>query len=192
MDPTVATFIGDHPNITFRRAKNLKDTLVHSHFWKQKNKTFQWLQTTGFMKCHNCKVCQIACNTKEIIWANKKIWKIQKLITCKTQFVVYVIEWPCHLKYVGSTICELKKRILEHVRATIAKDRSNAVAKHMEQAHNSDWKQLRFYNIETVEQHVRGGNRERKLRQRESRQILALRTYMPHGLNQGEELYVHL
>lgn len=96
------------------------------------------------------------------------------------------------MKYIGSTICELKKCILEHIRATINHDRSNAIAKHMETTHQSDWKLLKFYGLEIVTLNERGGDRTKKLRQRESKQIINFRTMTPWGLNQSEELYTNL
>lgn len=82
--------------------------------------------------------------------ANTKMWQIRDLITCKTKFVVYTVECPCGKKYIGSTTCELKKRILEHTRATQNKHKNNAIAKHMEILHNSNWKLLKFYAIDHV------------------------------------------
>lgn len=163
--------MGDHPCLTFRRTKNLKDMLVHSHY-KPKKKQTTWLQYTGFFKCTNCKMCTIAKNTKEIEMANKKKWTIKQRITCKTPFIIYIVECPCHLKYIGSTTCEFKKRILEHVRATTNTDRSNAIAKHMDKHHGGNWKLLSFYAVEYVEIQIRGGDREKILRQKESRHIM--------------------
>lgn len=191
LDNTIGKLMGKHPIITYRRAKNVKDQLVHSHF-KGKKGTDSWLQTKGFVKCHNCKVCQITKPTTEVHMANNKMWKIQELITCKSQYTIYLIECPCPLKYVGSTICELKKRVLENVRAKTNKDRNNSVAKHMELHHNGDWKTLKFFGLETVPPNPRGGNRGKILRQKESRHILKMRMMMPYGLNQSEELYIHL
>lgn len=155
----VYRIMGNHPSLTFRRATNLKDMLVHSHFKNRKKQTTR-LQSVGFFKCANCKVCTIAKNIKEITMAYKKKWIIKQRITCRSQFVIYIIECPCSLRYVGSTTCELKKRILEHVRATVNTDRTNAIAKHMEKLHEGNWKSLTFFAVEQVEQQSWGGDRE--------------------------------
>lgn len=124
--------------------------------------------------------------------ANKKKWIIKQRITCRSQFVIYIVQCPCSLRYVGSTTCELKKRILEHVRATVNTDRTNAIAKHMKKLHEGNWKSLTFFAVEQVEQQSWGGDREKILRQKEFRHILNFQTLNPKGLNQDEELHYHL
>lgn len=81
---------------------------------------------------------------------------------------------------------------MEHTRATQNKDKNNAIAKHMEILHNSNFKLLKFYAIDHVKTNIRGGNRELILRQKESCHILNFRTMAPFGLNKSEELYIHL
>lgn len=105
----------------------------------------------------------MAKNIKEITMANKKKWIIKQRITCRSQFVIYIVECPCSLRYVGSTTCELKKRILEHVRATVNTDRTNAIAKHMEKLHEGNWKSLTFLAVEQVEQQSWGRDRDKIL-----------------------------
>ena len=192
MDPTLRNITGTRPQITYRRARNIKDQLVRSHFTSKKQNNTNWLSERGFIKCNKCKACKIGRNTKEIKTRSGYMKQINKKITCKSEFVIYVIECPCKKKYVGSTTCKLHKRILEHIRAVQNKDRSYATAKHMEQHHGGKWELMKYFAVEQVPKWERGGNRELNLRCKESRWILALDTIVPNGLNLDAELHVHL
>lgn len=103
-----------------------------------------------------------------------------------------VIECDCGQKYVGSTICPLKKkRILEHIRAVKNKDTAYATAKHMMTCKNGNWLAMCYYGIDAIQLNERGGNRMKRLRQLESRYIIKLKTKTPGGMNY-DELFVHL
>lgn len=118
--------------------------------------------------------------------------KINQKITCTTKYVIYIIECNCGMRYVGSTVCMLKKRMLEHIRAFKNRDLSYATAKHLLTCQQGDWRKMQFFGIQAIPQSERGGNRTKKLRQMESRLIIQLKTKMPRGINLDEELFVHL
>ncbi|CAJ0928388.1 unnamed protein product [Ranitomeya imitator] len=90
-------------------------------------------------------------------------------------FVVYLIKYPCGLGYVGETTQHIRDRISQH-KSTIRRCKTLLpVPAHFIQ------------NNHTVIEHVslarRGGDRIKKLKERESFWIHTLQTLTPLGLN---------
>lgn len=81
--------------------------------------------------------------------------------------VVYMLECDCGLKYVGRTSRPLSVCTAEHVNIKRGL-RTHNVPKHFRNLHNRDPKCLRFWGLERVNKHWRGGNFIRHLSQRES------------------------
>ena len=69
---------------------------------------------------------------------------------------------------------------------------SYPVARHFLARHNSDATLLKFCAIQRILPFPRGCDRIQKLREHESKFIIDWQTKTPGGLNQDEELYVHL
>lgn len=106
--------------------------------------------------------------------------------------IVYCLTCPCNLSYIGSTKHPVKCRILEHARAVANQDVTYPVARHFAQYNTSNRDLLRFYCLDHVPMHERGGNCELRLRILESRLIIDLQTKVPLGLNVEEELSIHI
>lgn len=193
-DKDLTSIIGDRPLISYRRASSIQDRVIHSHFQDNRSKKTNWLekQRIGFHKCNKCKACKIAVNKQEIRDPTGRKIQITHSITCTTQFVVYVIQCCCGQMYIGSTVCTLKKRILEHIRAIKNKDLNYATANHILACQKGDWHCMTFFGLDSVPQHERMGDSTKKLRQLESKYIIRLRTKSPFGMNNDEEYYVHL
>lgn len=153
-----------------------------------------WLtkKQKGFVHCTKCKACKIGRNTQVITDFMGKPFNIMERITCETSYVVYVIECHCGLRYIGSTICPLKKRILEHLRAIHNNDTKYAILKHLKIHHEKSWKDIRYFGLITAPKNERGGDRPMKLRRLKSKMRIRFKTKTPFGLNADEELYVHL
>ncbi|XP_078525602.1 uncharacterized protein LOC144798546 [Lissotriton helveticus] len=192
-DSVLADDLPAYPLITFSRARSLSDMLVSSHLKKPTPKANSLKRMAGFFPCGHCKACSGSKRVLsfEISDTGMKV-PIKHFITCSSQFVVYCLVCPCGLRYIGSTIKELKLRILEHQRAIEKVDISYPVARHFAEEHSKDRKLLRFFGLDMVPPNVRGGDRLRRLRRLESRYIVDLSTKQPGGLNSGEELAYHL
>lgn len=191
-DPDLRLKIGNKPEVSYRKAPSLKDKLVHSYM--NTKTTTDWLTTKqkGFIRCTKCKACKIGKNTKEIKDFKNKPFIIKEKITCETTYVVYIIECHSGKRYIGSTICPLKKRILEHLRAIQNDDTNYAIVKHLKTHHEKSWKDIRYFGLITVPNNERGGDRTLKLRRLESKMIIKFKTKHPAGLNAEEDLHVHL
>ncbi|XP_071983960.1 uncharacterized protein [Engystomops pustulosus] len=117
-DKNLSKLVSKRPKITARRAQNLKDRLVHSHFIPEKTNPFgtkgpKW----GCFPCKNCKACENIerCNT---FWDQNhtKEFKITQYITCKTSGIIYHATCLCGKIYIGLTTREFKLRVGEHLR----------------------------------------------------------------------------
>ncbi len=93
----------------------------------------------------------------------------------------------CPLLYVGKTKRGLRTRTVEHMSAIRRQDHTSPVFRHFESAKHSFY-DFKFLGIERVLLHRRGGNRDRKLLQREAFWIFELRSLIPTGLNEEMDL----
>lgn len=94
-----------------------------------------------------------------------RTYPIKSLITCNTIGVVYVLECNCGLQYIGRASRPLSVHIAEHFNNIKKGLRTHNFSKHFRNFHNRDPK---FWGLERVNKHWRGGNFIRHLSQRES------------------------
>lgn len=117
-DPVIGNSIPSRPMITYRRGLNLRDTLMHNDITSKGQSNSMNLK--GFFPCSHCKACRNSIMTKEYNNPNKgtKI-SINQFLTCSSVFVVYVLECPCNMRYVGSTKHMVTNHVLEHMQAIV-------------------------------------------------------------------------
>ncbi|XP_056425863.1 uncharacterized protein LOC130367467 [Hyla sarda] len=133
LDPTLSLYLQPHPSITYKRAPNLRDMLVHSHYGgKQPPKLFgskgpQW----GCKPCGSCVACpNILLSNSFLDSSGIKEYKITHAITCSTVGVIYYATCPCNLVYIGLTSRELKRRVREHVLGIISAKEEEDLSRH--------------------------------------------------------------
>ncbi|OCT98332.1 hypothetical protein XELAEV_18010563mg [Xenopus laevis] len=63
-DSQLKEVIGETPLITFRRSKNLRDTLTRSHYTQATKTTWLTSKMKGCHKCGDCLACPLVTNTK--------------------------------------------------------------------------------------------------------------------------------
>lgn len=174
-DLVIGSNLPDHPQITYRRCHSLKDKLVQSHFEAVPYNP-RVSNLTGFFPCTKCKACKNSPKTLSYkIPGLTQPRIINKFLTCNTPFCICLV-CPCNMQYIGSTVHPTKRRIVEHARAIEKNDPTYPVARHFAKFHQSNRNLLRFYCLDHVPAHERGGNRELKLRRLESRFIVDLQT----------------
>lgn len=185
-DPELSTIFRHPPLIVFKRAKNLKDHVVHARFQSGITRSSQKLISplqNGNYRCGNCAQCNNT--TKTSFFCHPRTGKkygIHSVITCTSTHVVYLIRCPCGLGYVGKTSRQLKQRISEHKSSIRRKDVNYPVAAHF-LSFNHDVSSLRFCGIEKVSVPPRGGDIELLLQRRELFWIFTLQTLSPMGMN---------
>lgn len=79
------------PQITYRRAKSLKDRLVQSHY----NVSVLSPMTPGSFSFGKCDHCRFMLNSDEIVLPNDQIHRIRHRVTCQTPGIVYLMKWTC-------------------------------------------------------------------------------------------------
>lgn len=112
-----------------------------------------------------------------------KKFRITNRITCKSNYVVYLLKCPCGLGYVGKTKQELKTRISEHKCSIRNRDEKSPVARHINSV-GHDVCTLKFKRTDMIQPLRRGGKRNKLLPQREAKWIHNLQTESPRGLNE--------
>lgn len=170
--------------MSYRRSSNLRDRLVKSEV--PCNKGGQKLlakQKFGSYPCCWCINCNSMLKGAMFIHpVSKAQFPLHHYLTCNTDLVVYLLQCPCNLLYVGETTCDFKVRFNQH-RYTIRKGRLDLpVSKHFSELKHSE-KDLRFMLLEHVPPLKRGGDQLTILKKKELEWIFKLNRLKPHGLN---------
>lgn len=178
----------EKPKIVFKRPANLRDNLVKSDMRPQVTPFTFPAMPDGNYKCGNCAQCSYThkCKLFGHPHTGKNI-SIRGAITCNTTHVVYLIRCPCGLAYVGKTTRPLRTRISEHRSTIRTGDERSPVAAHFKRAGHAV-SALRYIGVERVDQPLRGGDRGKKLLQRETFWIYFLNTLSPYGLNEDFDI----
>ncbi|KAM4024407.1 uncharacterized protein ACNLHF_022240, partial [Anomaloglossus baeobatrachus] len=192
LDKTIAGHIHQHPSVTYRKSRNLRDTLVRSHYEIKSQKPIfgakgpKWGCTT----CGKCVACANITNSQTFEDSNhERTYQITHSINCTTKAVIYQATCPCGLAYVGMTSRELRRRIREHVldieNAKQEEDpnKLKTIPRHFKLKHECDSTLFQAKGIDRILIGMRGGNWKRLLAQRETMWIYKLNTLTPNGLN---------
>lgn len=110
-------------------------------------------------------------------------YQIKDFISCRTEGVVFFLECPCRVQYVGRTKRELWKRLRENTLNLKNDFPKHSLSRHYDQFHNRDPSSLLVWGIEKYKPHWRGNNKVIKCSQSESRWIHELLTLVPLGHN---------
>ncbi|MEE6523881.1 hypothetical protein FKM82_022987 [Ascaphus truei] len=183
-DDDLAKVIGPRPIITSRRSRNLRDSLVNSHF--QRARTTTWLSPVkGMYRCQGCKACRhINVGKTFANHDNTSQFCVDSFINCRTTNVIYFITCNCGKRYVGKTTRQLRRRVLEHINS-IKHSAETSVARHVTQCHDGDINAIKFMGIYQLKCPMRGGNTDQSLLRIEAEWIYKLKTRSPNGLNEG-------
>lgn len=188
-DRILGTALPPRPMFICKRAPTLRDVLAPSVVDPpviKENRIFSFLP--GFYACGKCPPCR---QCKHIIKRRKEFtapttgrtYPIKNLITCNTTGVVFVLECDCGLQYIGRTSRPLSIRIAEHVNNIKKGLKTHNVSKHFRNFHNRDPRCLKFWGLERVNKHWRGGKFIHQLSQHESFWIYETQVLVPGGLN---------
>ncbi|XP_077137236.1 uncharacterized protein LOC143798719 [Ranitomeya variabilis] len=183
--PNIKEF-GEPPLFSYRRSKNIKDQVVKSDIGPLKKvgqTTISGLSQKGCFPCLSCVNCtyMIKGSSFKHPETNKE-YRIRQYLTCNSDYVIYLLECPCKLWYIGETTGELKTRINNH-RHSIRKKRLDLpVSKHFTEAKHTE-RDLKFRIIDGISTQRRGGDRTALLKKLELRWIYELNTLKPKGLN---------
>ena len=151
--------------------------LVHTRPLVPKSKAIStpsfFPKISGHHPCGSCHVCHLTKVTHSIKLRDGSPWDLRDFTNCNTPNVVYLIECPCGLRYVGMTSRKVKLRIIEHCSTIRCKKANTKMTTHfLELGHTPN--DLHWTVIErTPGQH---------LLEREQRWVFRLGTHI-NGLN---------
>ena len=112
-DPDTRAAFHDLPLVAYRRDKNLKDNLVHSHLKSSVPDHF------GTVRCSRgrCYTCPYVVQMRSISFP-KATFSIDEAFTCESRNVIYVIICKrCGKQYIGETGLRLSDRFCNHLHA---------------------------------------------------------------------------
>lgn len=189
VDPKIALYIADKPNLVARRAPNLRDKLSRSHFSRQTQKKATHV---GTYPCGRCNICEFMLSDKTFIHPEtQEVQSLKHFINCRTSNVIYGIICPCQKIYVGQTSQELRKRIQQHFSniSLARRDRQQnktltTVASHYLMHHGGKYNNSKIVGLDWIRATIRGGDLTPALLRSESRWIYQLNSVAPKGLNE--------
>lgn len=187
-DEVLGHILPEKPRVVYRGAKNLARSLVCTALDPPIRPNF-FNDLVGFYKCGRC----ISCKTMGSLQSRRtvditststgKSFPIKSCITCNSTHVVYLIQCPCRLQYVGRTSRPLRVRFREHINNIRKGFPSHNLSKHYDLCHNRDPKGTTFIGFDLFSPHWRGSNSVREISKRETHWIYNLRSQVPFGLN---------
>ncbi|XP_069598880.1 uncharacterized protein [Ranitomeya imitator] len=191
-DKKIIPFISETPNLVARRAKNLKDDLCHSHYYRPSGRLNRGSRVVGSYPCGNCNICQFI-TASDVCSASCLPFQVRsrEYFNCRSRNLVYAILCGCPKIYVGQTSQELKRRMQQHLSniAMASRDQKrnktlSSVAAHFLEKHQGLPVGFKVMGLESVSTNIRGGNITNALLRCESKWIYKLQSCTPRGLNE--------
>lgn len=132
-----------------------------------------------YLRCSNCENLNKGhCFVHQ---TTGKVYEIKHYLTCDSDYIIYIIQCPCGLLYVGETTMKCKARINKHKSTIRTQRRELPIPKNfLDMGHNI--KELKF----SIKDHVprrRGRDRKLALKCKEFKWIFKLDTLSPKGLH---------
>lgn len=117
-DPHLEKVLPKQPQITYRRPPTFKNILAPSRLRQHNTQQAICDKEKGSFRCQRsrCLCCNEISDRKKTFKSTrtKEEFSIKFHMTCQTAYVIYIIECPCGLQYVGRTIQKLHLRVNKH------------------------------------------------------------------------------
>lgn len=182
-DPSLRQVFSERPLFSFRRAPTLKDRLMKSYFPASKPPPY-FPKPKGTYRCGSCNHCEnISRQSAFLDVFSEKVYYCKHFANCNTTHVVYRLECGCGCFYIGRTKRRLRDRLAEHKYAIRTQNPSYPMAVHFREAGHTDLSSVKIMAIEVINKNIRGGDRLKRLLQRETWWIVKLNATTFPGLN---------
>lgn len=181
-DQKINKFIKSYPEITFKRSKSIKHTMVASHHIGNK---VSKIDKPGTYPCGKCNYCSFILRGENVNLPNNTSWTPRHRITCQSVSAVYIMKCCCGAFYIGKTKHPYFCRIRNHVSPISKRKMESLISRHMGLYHNHNLKMIGFFALEYIPPHERGGDIDKKLLQIEAKWIYLLQATRYPGLNEG-------
>lgn len=187
-DPHLNKILPTKPKFIYRRARRIRDVIVKNVPAPPPKKMVTFFDHKGFYRCGKCKPCRVTNKGSRKITefqsnATALKYNIDKLITCNSTHVSYILECSCRLQYVGRTTRPLNVRLGEHIRNIKKGFKHHSVSKHFRNTHNRNPQHLKFYVIDKINRNWRNSNLRKEISRNKTYWIFKLNTMKPNGLN---------
>ncbi|XP_054867021.1 uncharacterized protein LOC111575603 isoform X1 [Amphiprion ocellaris] len=183
-DPSLGPLFSEPPRFAFKKAPTLKDKIVKNYLPASKLETF-FKKPIGTFRCGACVHCtQINRSTHFMDSTCTYTFKCRSFANCNTTHVVYRLDCVCGCFYIGRTKRKLKERFAEHKYAIRKGNMEYPIAKHFKNMTHTNINELTIMAIEVIENTPRGGDRLKRLLQRETFWIHSLKATVFPGLNE--------
>lgn len=154
MDKILMKAIPENPVFIYRKGQSFGDKVVKKILNPPIKPTMCWARP-GFYVCRRCFSCQqvntrLRGLTEFQSTANSKVFRIKDFISWNSTYVVYVLQCPCGLMYIGRTKCTLGKRVSEHINNIKIGFKDHNVSMHFQCKHNRDASGLKFWGVEKM------------------------------------------
>lgn len=152
IDATLNPFISEHPSITYRRTKSIKD---HNEFTGEfRNDP---CKHPGTYKCRGCLYCQYMNTDTNFRLPNGRTYRPLHFANCKTIGVVYLLSCPCGCFYKGKTKLEFHNRIYKHVLSMKTSDLDLPMGSLVRDVHQGKFPRIKFLVLDRFHPNARGG-----------------------------------
>lgn len=157
-DQVLKDLLPDKPQVVFKGASSLGNKIApsiqdppreHRHFFQN---------LTGYYQCKKCQVCSLdSCRDRKISGfvstSTSCSFQVKPFITCSSEGVVYLIQCPCGLKYVGRTKRALQVRLNEHIGNIRRGFKNHSVSRHYDEVHHRDPSNTLYMGIDKYTPH---------------------------------------
>lgn len=196
-DHVLGPILPAKPQVIYRGAPSLKNRVAPNVLDPPLTKKGFFEYMIGFYQCRRCRVCSLSgCahrRTHNFISTSTQMeFEIRSFITCSTERVVYLLQCPCGLQYVGRTKRPLSVRLNEHITNILTGFPKHPVSRHYLEVHDRDPRKTIFLGIDRYTPHWRGGSIIRGISRLEMTWIHRLKCYTPFGLNVDVDLNAFL
>lgn len=140
----------------------------------------------GYYPCKKCSIFQInKLNNRKVTTfqctAALRSYYIKSCTTCSAYNVVYLLQRPCHLQYVGWTTRPLLVHLHEHVGNIKRGYTGHSVSKQYSRVHVINLAGTLFFAIDKCIPQLRGSSIKREISKVKIKWIYNLRTFTPMG-----------
>lgn len=160
-DPHLNKSLPKQPRLTFKGGKTLKNFLAPSRLHPIQS-TLSLTTTTktpgcyrcNSSRCKNCRSLPLFIDTF-FCTAISQSFSIKRPLDCSSTFVIYLLECPCKLQYVGRTIMTLRARMNKHRHNVCNAYINHSVSCHALTKHNKDFSCFKLICIEQIPETVK-------------------------------------
>lgn len=166
--------------------------------WIHLPKKYLFFQNlSGYHLCRRWQICALNKSKQRktesfVSISTSREHRIEPFITCSSTGIVYLLQCPCGLQYIGRTKRSMQVRLGEHITNIKNGFRFHSVSKHYAIHHNRNPANTIFLGIDRFSAHWRGSSLVRELSTFEMAWIHRVRCYTPHGLNVDIEVYLFI